>query len=620
MKTVSKHPLFVGTAVLMFSVAGMYGCQNFLDDAAAPQGTLNSTSLANRAGVEGSLIAAYRSLDCNNATSADWGCAASNWVWGSAASDDAYKGSEASDQPPIDQIEEFHWDNADAQGYLNTKWRSMYEGVVRANATLRLLKSVLAAAPGEFDAASADNVEGQSLFLRAHYHFEAYRMWGNIPYYKEDDEDFRKANGDTTAALTAIIADLDAAIAKLPATQSDKGRVTSWTAKAYKGKVQMYAKDFAGAKTTLLDVKNNGPYALESSFDHVWTGFDALQNGPETILAYQASANDGEPNGNNANYGERLNFPHSGSPFGCCGFHQASQNIVNSFLVDVNGLPLALSDPVSANANGNWNASNANFVGGSAAAVDPRIDWTVGRDDVPYKDWGLHAPGWIRAPAYGGVYSPKKNVDEKASNAESSVGWVPTQLNNVNIHIYRYAEALLLLAEAEVEVNGAGDLAAAQAIVNSIRARAAVKVQGCGLPSDAKAAAAEVLKWPVCAGDTRMAVSMADPHPWANYQIGQYIAPWASQAVARAAVHMEEKLELAMEGQRFFNLRRYPASNGDDFKTVMNAYLAVEKTRRLQLANAETVIDKHRWFPIPEVQRELSKVGTTSKLTQNAGW
>jgi len=611
MKTVSKHPLFVGTAVLMLSVAGMYGCQNFLDDAAAPQGTLNSESLANLAGVQGSLIAAYRSLDCNNATANDWGCAASNWVWGSSTSDDAYKGSEATDQPPIDQIEEFHWDNADAEGYLNTKWRSMYEGVVRANATLRLLKSVQTSNPTEIDAPTAANIEGQALFLRAHYHFEAYRMWGNIPYYKEDDEDFRKANGDTTAALTAILADLDAAITKLPASQgADKGRATSWTAKAYKGKVQVYAKDWTGAKTTLTDVVNNGPYALETSFDHVWTGFQTLQNGPETIFAYQASANDGEPSGNNANYGERLNFPHSGSPFGCCGFHQPSQNIVNSFLVDASGLPLELSNP------GGWNASNANFVGGNLAPVDPRIDWTVGRDDVPFKDWGMHAAGWIRAPAYGGVYSPKKNVDEKASNAESTVGWVPTQLNNVNIHIYRFAEAMLLLAEADVETN---DLAGARTLVNLIRTRAGAKVQGCGLPSDATAAAAEVAKWPVCAGDTRMAVNMGDPHPWANYQIGLY-GPFASQAAARAAVHMEEKLELAMEGQRFFNLRRYPPSNGDDYITVMNAYIAVEKTRRSQLNAAEAVVAKHRWFPIPEIQRELSKVGDVSRLTQNAGW
>src|SRR6185312_3092574 len=197
---------------------------------------------------------------------------------------------------------------------------------------------------------------------------------------------------------TAILKDLDSAFVLLPDAprNGEKGRVFRWTAKAYKGKVLAFQKDWAGVKRVLDSVVASNKYALETSFDHVWTGFQQFADGPETILAYQASANDGEPDGNNANWGERLNFPHSGSPFGCCGFHQPSQNIVNSFLVDGAGLPLELSNP------GGWNASNANFVGGSAAAVDPRIDWTVGRDDVPFKDWGMHAAGWIRAPAYGG--------------------------------------------------------------------------------------------------------------------------------------------------------------------------------------------------------------------------
>ena len=99
-----------------------------------------------------------------------------------------------------------------------------------------------------------------------------------------------------------------------------------------------------------------------------------------------------------------------------------------------------------------WNASGANFTAASTAAVDPRLDWTVGRDAVPYKDWGLYsgAGGWVRDPANGGPYGPKKNAHEQASGAESSVGWQNTQLNSVNIHLFRYADLLLLLAEADV--------------------------------------------------------------------------------------------------------------------------------------------------------------------------
>ena len=620
MKIVSKHPLLVGTALLTLATGALYGCKDFLANAAAPQGTLDEGTLANRSGVEGTLIAAYRSLDCSTSSGA-WGCAASNWVWGSVAADDSYKGSNATDQPPINDVEGYHWGTPDADSYIDEKWAQSYEGVVRANSTLRLLKKVVTGSPGEFSAADANGIAGEALFLRAHYHFEAWRMWGNIPYYREDETDFAKANETSALVVADILKDLDSAIKLLPTTprNGEKGRASQWTAKAYKGRVQVYSGDYAGALVTLNDVKNNGPYALETSYDHVWTGFQAFANGPETIWAYQASANDGEPSGNNANFGERLNFPYSGSHFGCCGFNQPSQNLVNFYQVDANGLPLALSAPAT------WNASDANFVGGpsNVTAVDPRLDWTAGRDGVPYKDWGLYssAGGWVRDLANGGPYSPKKNAHEQASGAESKVGWQNTQLNSVNIHLYRYADALLLLAEAEVE---AGSLANATAIVNSIRARAAVAAQGCGKGSDAATQAALVAAYPICATDSRMAVPINDPSiKWAVYKVGQY-PTFPSQAYGREAVRAERRLELAMEGQRFFDLRRWGLAYA---AAAINGYIKGEgggaedvSARRLYKAGAETFIARHMLFPIPSLQIELSKVGGQNRLAQNPGW
>ena len=594
MKIVSKHPLLVGSAFLTLATGAIYGCKDFLTSAAAPQGTLDAGALANRQGVEGTLIAAYRTLDWNFGVGGAWGSAASNWVWGSVTSDDAYKGSEASDQPAINDIEAYHWSTENADGYLNDKWRASYEGVVRSNAALRLLKQVVQASPGEIPVADARSMEGEALFLRAHYHFDAWRMWGNIPYYRESDTDFRKPNLTSAEVVTELLKDLDAAIALLPTTPRHVGRASQWTAKAYKGRVQVYAGQFSAALTTLREIRASGPYALEASYDRVWSGFAEYSNGPETILAYQASVNDGEPSGGNANWGERLNFPHSGSPFGCCGFHQPSQNLVNFFATDAaTGLPLALTDA-------NWNARDATLTAATLTPVDPRLDWTVGRDGVPYKDWGPHNPGWIRAPAYGGPYSPKKNAHEKSSGAESSVGWVPTQTNSVNIFIFRYADLLLLLAEAEVE---AGSLENARTIVNEIRARAAQRAQGPGTDR------------------ATIAVPINDPSiTWAVYRIGQYTTPWTSQATARTAVRYERRLELAMEGQRFFDLKRWGIA-----EQVINGYLdgvggGREDTRRLYLAAAEPFASRHMLYPIPTIQVELSKVSGVERLKQNLGW
>src|SRR5206468_1137681 len=268
-------------------------------------------------------------------------------------------------------------------------------GVFRANATIRLLNLVVAEKPTEISLADQNGIRGEALFLRAHYHFEAYRMWGHIPYYTEADSEpvaqggYRKANDLPLAQIIGnIIADLNQAITLLPAKprNGDKGRVTKWAAMAYKGRVQVY-----GA-----------------------------------------------------------------------------------------GLPVALS-------NTSWNTtaalSDTNFSGGQLAAVDPRLDWTVGRDKVPYKDWTLHSRSWIRDATYSGPYSPKKNVHEKAADAENNVGWQATQTNDVNIHIYRFADLLLLNAEAHVHAT-TGVLDSARVLINLVRARAGKVAQGCGNPSD----------------------------------------------------------------------------------------------------------------------------------------
>ncbi len=219
---------------------------------------MDEGTLATQVGVEGSLIAAYRLLDRVGATGL-WGTAASNWVWGSVTSDDAYKGSEASDQPPVTDIELYNWSTGGTQDYLNDAWRHRYEGVVRANATISLLNSVVADNPDEISQADQDGIMGEALFLRAHYHFEAWRLWRNIPYYTEADTTFRKPNTGVDA-LANILSDLDQAIGLLPATprKGEVGRATSWTAKAYKGMVQMYDEDYSGALATLTDVRNSG--------------------------------------------------------------------------------------------------------------------------------------------------------------------------------------------------------------------------------------------------------------------------------------------------------------------------------------------------------------------------
>lgn len=564
-----------------FMIAGLillYGCTDeFLEGPA--QGVLDENTLNNQAGVEGNLIATYSVLD-GYTGNFRLGTSANNFDWGGVASDNAYKGSEPGDRQPLSDIELYQWSTGGVDGFLNEKWTILYEGINRANATISLLETI-----EDISDNDRQSIRGEAQFLRAHYHFEAWKMWKNIPYYTEEVDDPRKPNTDADP-IPLILADLNAAIDLLPETQSEVGRVTRWTAKAYKGRVQVYSGDYSGGRETLRDVVNNGPYELEENQYRMFSAFH--ENGPGTVLAYQASSNDGDPNGANANFPTRTNFPHGGSPFGCCGFNQPSQNLVNAFRVNDNGLPLSMTDD-------SWNDIDENLDSNSNVPVDPRLDWTVARDGVPVLDWGSHEPGWIRDRSFAGPYSDKKNLYEKNSDAASNVGWVPTNISSLNLHLYRYADVLLLLAEAEVET---GNLEAARTIVNQIRERAGAVAQGPGTSPD------------------NIAVPIDDPSiTWANYQIGLYNQPWTDQQMAREAVRTERRLELAQEGHRLFDLRRWGMA-----EEVINQYIAVEQNRREYLSGAVPYTDRHQLYPIPSIQIELSEVEGENRLVQNPGW
>src|SRR6476646_11721975 len=98
MMKASRQPMLLGTSLMFLAAGTLFGCKDsFLTDAATAQGVLDQSVLANQAGVEGNLIAAYRALDWTTGLNGGQAAAASNWVWASITSDDAYKGSEPSD-------------------------------------------------------------------------------------------------------------------------------------------------------------------------------------------------------------------------------------------------------------------------------------------------------------------------------------------------------------------------------------------------------------------------------------------------------------------------------------------------------------------------------------------
>lgn len=577
-----KHSKFkiilvgVTTSVVLF-----FACsKNFLEK--SPIGSLDQNTLANKAGVEGVLIGAYSMLDGFGGAGGGWQSAGSNWVYGGVASDDAYKGSDPGDQADIVPIETYT--PTASNGYFNQKWQALYDGIQRCNDVLRLMASA-----SDISAADQKRISAEARFLRAHYHMDAKKMWNNIPFV---DETITYAAGNFNVANTAdvwpnILADLDYAIANLPATQSSVGRANSWAAKAMKAKALMFKKDFAGALPILKDVIANGvttsgkKYGLTPNF---FDNFNAeTKNSSEAIFSSQQSVNDNS-GGSNGGWGDVLNFPYNGGPGGCCGFYQPSVSLANSFKVDpVTGLPLLDTWNATDLKNDQGIASTAAYSPDVTTPVDPRLDFTIGRRGIPYLDWGTH-PGndWIRDQNNGGPYSPIKHVYYKrqAGALTDNSFWTSGVTAN-NYTIIRFADVLLWTAECEVEV---GSLANAVTLVNQVRSR--VKDN----PST----------WVKQAGGANAA----------NYQIGLYTA-FADQATGRKAVRFERKLELAMEGHRFFDLVRYGTADVE-----LNAYIAKEKAKRTFFVSSSFTKGKNEYFPIPQSQIDLSK----GALKQNPGY
>ena len=348
-------------------------------------------------------------------------------------------------------------------------------------------------------------------------------------------------------------------------------------------------KDYAGALTLLNEARTSGKkpngadIGLAPTYGEI---FDIVnRNGIEAIYTVQYSVNDGSGGANGGN-GEVLNFPYKGggSPGGCCGFFNPTQEFVNSFRTTSAGLPLLdntyNADPVK---NDQGVPVSAAYTP-DAGRLDPRLDWSVGRRGIPYWDWGKHTGAdWIRDQTYSGPFSPKKQVYKKSQEGTwTEVGnWTSGWTAN-GYRMIRYANLLLLIAECEIE---AGSLDNARTLVNLVRARAA---NPAGFVMDGAV-------------------------PAANYVINQYPAtgaPFDSKANARTALYMERKLELGQEGHRWFDLNRWGIT-----VTELNRALNYEKTMPwgTNLYGSAVVAAEDTSFPIPQRQIDLSE----GNLVQN---
>ena len=436
---------------------------------------------------------------------------------GDISSDNSVSGGEnASDILDFHQMDDYT--HTPVNGTLTELWKAAYEGINRANYMHQYKAKNLAGETINF--AGKDALYGEVYFLRAFYYFSLVKLFGDVPLFTEKRLGLSESKSLKRAAKADVYKqielDLTTAIASLPPTQVQKGRITKYAAQALLGKVYLYQNKFDAASTMLENVITSNQFSLVSNFGSIFLA--SGENGPESVFEIQYSNTSPYYNWFGVTRGQ--------------GNHSVQQ-------CGIRGLKGSSSMPYSDGWSTNLPTQNlaAAYTAGDirknvtvldieaykAANPSFNITYLV----APYKNTGL----------YNQKYLPRKG--------ETS-GQIELNYEN-NYRTIRYADVLLMAAEAFNKATAPNDVKA-RTYLNLVRRRAF--------------------------NDLLHDVS-------------------SSSTTLYQAILDERRLELAMEGERFFDLVR--------------TNQAVTKITGFKAG-------KHEVFPIPQVEV------TISGLTQNPNY
>jgi hypothetical protein len=409
-----KKSILYSTILVAWLFAGI-GCKKFLDK--EPQGvyTANQFYQTSDQAVE-AVNAAYAPLRFTNATNNPL------WVFGDIASDDAESGNPG-DQPNIDYIDQFTYNSTN--GNLSAEWGNFYEGITCCNLVLANVPSI------NMDTTLRNRILGEAKFLRAWYYFMLVNIYGDIPVVTTP-LDYTQLQVSKTAAASIYVSviepDLKAAMTLLPLNYdkttdaTDIGRATGGAAIALLAKVYLYQQKWDSASTYALQVINSGQYSLMPVYRE---DFDAdHKNNSESIFEVQMLSGQTNPA-----TGDALN-------------QWFAPSIENGYQHDV---------PTQSFVN--------EFEKTPAGVYDPRLDYTIGRDSMP----------WFNGEIFSKTWSSTGYLTKKYQQPFSEI---PASLKgdgSCNYLAIRYADILLIYAEA---LNEQGLTSDALIPLNQVRKRA----------------------------------------------------------------------------------------------------------------------------------------------------
>ncbi|MBO4871049.1 MAG: RagB/SusD family nutrient uptake outer membrane protein [Muribaculaceae bacterium] len=476
----------------------------------------------------------------------------SEWFIGDIVSDDALKGGQGiSDMGNAYDMENFKTnpDNRLLLGFYNAQW----QGIQRCNLAIEQVSGMEEGVDADFTPEMKARLIAEAKFMRSYYYFRLVRIFGGMPlidYVVDSSNKFNFNRASQIETYEFIIKNLEEAVESLPLkskyAKADMGRATRGTAQAMLLKANLYL-----------------------------AGFQA-QQGIDATAAYREAKKWGEA------LMETNEYDLVGTYFD--NFTMVGENGKESiFEIQY------VEDPRSDYGEGEG------FTRGTFTLIlqrprsgfnDSETGW--GFDRPTQNLYDEFEPGDPRRDATI-MWQTEGEIDETSlymgnryynrKYAQTTDGpngtWYHLTHHSrgpLNYRLIRYSDALLMYAEACCEL---GDLAPAINALNRVRNR----------------------------------VGMA-PFPYTATIQGKTVHFTGSQADLRAAIRHERRVELAMEGHRWFDLCRWGIA-----KETMDAYIAGE-TEEARHEYGVFQKGKHELMPIPSEDRQL----TEGKLDQNPGY
>ena len=479
------------------------------------------------------------------------------WLLSEMCSDDGWMGNTTQSQS--DYISLAHYQGTgQSNGAISNFWQYRYKGILRCNVAVERISQ------SEFsDEDMKNRLIGEARFLRGYFYFELVRNFGGVPLVTsfllpEEIQGITRASAEDVYKF--IEDDLKAAADALPKRSeyatTDMGRATSGAALGLLGKVYLYQEKWQEAHDVLKTVIDSKEYELLDNFGDVWSVDH--NNSKESLFEVQYMYDGTYSLGGSLTIitGAR-NGPGDGWSWG-----QPTANLEQAYIDAGDTERLR------------WTIIKT---GCTEIAGEDNFDKFIenSKDMANYKTY-IEKYGWdpdcyIIDPAQ---HKSARIVRKYFVPIEKRPEVYNTDKIPLDHRILRYADVLLMYAESMNEQSKmTSDIW--DKTIKPLRERAGFDAAYCSYPGSSD---------------------------------------------LRQIIRDERRVELALEGRRAFDLRRWALLDNPSLKSTGATYLTTRATGAPFLDDGSNIQCQNAycmkyWFPIPQKERDIN-----ANLPQNPGW